>query len=398
LSTTPIPPRTARIAVSFMFFANGALLSSWASRIPTVQQHLQLNAGELGTALWGLAVGAFTAFLLISWLMARLGSRLTTTLAAIFCCIVLVLPALAPNAPLLWLSLALLGAGNSAMDVAMNAQGAVVEERYGRPIMSSFHGLWSIGSIIGASYGSLMAWLNISPLLHFIGIAILIGLIILPISRWLLPVTTQPDSNTPIIARPTRALLGLGIIGFCSYLSEGAIADWSGVYLHSSLGTSTGLAAAGFACYSVAMTIARLNGDHLTQHIGPDKQARFGGLLAATGLGLALLIHQPIAAIIGFVCVGAGLACIAPLVFSTASRIPGHSPAVSLAAVATMAYMGSLVGPPVIGQLADILSLRGALGLIVLFCAIIALLAHSLRRAQPQDNQIEKQDIGNIAT
>jgi MFS family permease len=381
-----------------MFFANGALLSSWASRIPTVQQHLQLNAGELGTALWGLAVGAFTAFLLISWLMARLGSRLITTLSAIFCCIALILPALAPNPLLLWLSLALLGAGNSAMDVAMNAQGAVVEERYGRPIMSSFHGLWSIGSIVGASYGSLMAWLNISPLLHFIGIAVLMSPVILLVSRWLVPVTAQPDSNTPIIARPTRALLGLGIIGFCSYLSEGAIADWSGVYLHSSLGTSTGLAAAGFACYSVAMTIARLNGDRLTQHFGPAKQARLGGLLAATGLGLALLIHQPIAAIIGFVCVGAGLACIAPLVFSTASRIPGHSPAVSLAAVATMAYMGSLVGPPVIGQLADILSLRGALGLVVVFCATIALLAHALRRAQPQDSPIEKQDMGNIAT
>lgn len=392
LSTKPTLLQAARIAVSVMFFVNGMLLGSWAARIPTIQQHLQLSTGALGIALWGAAVGALSSFPITGWLITRLGSRVTTALAAPVCCAALVLPALVPNALLLWLSLALYGTANSAMDVSMNAQGAAVEERYGRPIMSSFHGLWSAGSIAGASFGSLMAWLNVTPPLHFLLVSLLLGVSVLLGSRWLLPVATQSDSKTPIFARPTKALLGLGIIGFCSFMTEGAIIDWSGVYLHSSLGASTGLAAAGFACYSVTMTIARLNGDRVTQRIGPVKQARLGALLAALGLGITLLIHQPITAIIGLACVGAGIACLAPLVFSAASRVPGLAPGLSLAAVATMAYAATLVGPPVIGQLAEILSLRGALALVVLLCLTIALLAQTLRPAQAEDNQAETKD------
>lgn len=386
-STTP--PRAARVAVSLMFFANGVLLASWASRIPTVQQHLALNPGALGIALWGLAVGALAAFPVTGWLITRLGSRKTTTLAACTCCVALVLPALAPNLPLLWLALALLGAGNSAMDVAMNAQGAEVEVRYGRPIMSSFHGLWSVGSIVGASCGGLMAGFNIAPLPHFLAIALLLGIVIPLASRYLLPIPTQAAEKTPIFARPTKALLGLGIIGFCSYLSEGAIADWSGVYLHTGLGTSLAIAAVGYTCYAIAMTLARLNGDRITQLLGPVRQVRISGLLAALGMGMALLIHQPVVAIIGFTLVGIGLACIAPLVFSTASRIPGIAPGLALAAVATMAYTGSLVGPPVLGQLADLLTLRGSLALLVLLGLLISLFAHTVRKPHSQTQQAD---------
>ncbi|WP_165423886.1 MFS transporter [Ktedonosporobacter rubrisoli] len=381
MSTKPASLLTARIAISLIFFINGVILASWASRIPTIQQQLQLQPGALGIALWGQATGALGAFAIVGWLIVRLGSRVTTIIPAIFCCIILILPALAPNLPLLWLSLALLGASSSITDVAMNAQAAALEVLYKKPIMSSFHGLWSVGSLVGASCGSLMAWLNITPLVHFSLICILLTLLILLASRWLLPSEAPSDSKTPLFARPSKALLGLGLIGFCSYLSEGAVADWSGVYLHGSLGTSTGLAALAFALYSLTMTIARLSGDYLTRRLGSVTQARLGGLLSALGLGLALFFRDPVIALIGFACVGAGLACVAPLVFSTASRTPGFTPGLALATVATIAYTGSLVGPPVIGQVAELFSLPVALGLIALLSLVIVMLSHTLYRS-----------------
>lgn len=388
MSTQPLALRTARYAISLMFFANGMLLASWAARIPTIQQQLQLDPGPLGIALWGLAVGSLVAFSYVGWLIVHLGSRLTTTIAAIVCCCSLVLPALAPNLPLLWLSLMLLGMGNSVMDVSMNAQAASLEESYRRPIMSSFHGLWSVGALVGASGGSLMAWLNIMPLFHFLLVSGLLLLVVLLASRWLLPTTAKLSEKTPVFARPTKALLGLGIIGFCSFMSEGAMADWSGVYLHRSLGTSAGLAALAFAVYSLAMTVARLLGDSITKRIGPVLHVRLGGLLAALGLGLALLFQQPILALVGFACVGAGLACMAPLVFSTASRTPNLAPGLALAAVATMSYTGSLVGPPVIGQIAELISLPYALGLLALLGLVIVLLAPTLARAPRQEREV----------
>jgi MFS family permease len=383
-------PRAARRVVSLMFCVNGMVLASWASRIPAIQQHLQLDAGALGIALWGMAVGALLAFPFTGWLIARLGSRLVTTIAVMMLCVALILPALAPGLPLLWISLSLLGAANGTMDVAMNAQAAATEARYGRPIMSSFHGMWSVGSIAGAGIGSLMAWLNIAPLSHFLAVSIFLVVISLISSNWLLEVPKQPDSKTPVFVLPTKTLLGPGLIGFCAYLSEGAIADWSGVYLHGSLGASAGLAAAGYAFYSLIMTIARLGGDRLTEMLGPVRHVRLGGAFAAIGLGLTLLVPHPLVAILGFACVGAGLACVAPLVFSTASRVPGLSPGLGLAAVATMAYTGSLAGPPVIGQLAELLTMRGALGLLVVLCAVIALLAFVVKPPQAKNEELSE--------
>lgn len=365
-------------------------MASWASRIPTVQQQLHMDTGTLGIALWGAAVGALSAFPLTSWLIARLGSRLTTIIGGLFFCGALVLLALAPDPLLLWCALLLFGAGTSTTDIAMNAQASAVEERYGRPIMSSFHGLWSVGNIAGAGIGGIMAGWNIAPLPHFLLVFVVLFVALLLAARWLLPIAPEPGQRTPIFARPTRALFGLGFIAFCAFLCEGAMTDWSAVYLHSTLGTSTGIAAAGFACYALAMTIARLGGDRLTQILGPVKQVRLSGLLVLLGLALALLIPYPPVAILGLAFVGAGLACVAPLVFSAAGRTPNMSPGLALAAVATVAYSGSLIGPPLIGHVADIITLRGALGLAVLLGIAITLLARTVGRVPPQQNAIEK--------
>jgi len=379
----PVPggvPRVARLAVSGMFFVNGALLANWVARIPAVQQRLGLNAGALGIALLGMAIGALLSFPLAGWLIARYGSRSVTIGASFAYCAALPLPALAPNLPLLMTALMALGAGNGAMDVAMNAQGVAVERRYGRPIMSSFHGLFSIGGLAGAVTGGIMAGASIQPFPHLLGVAAALAIGAAVSARGLLPVAADAGSGASTFARPNRALLGLGVVAFCSAMGEGAMADWSAVYLHSSLGAAAGFAAAGFAGFSLAMTVGRLSGDALTRRFGPVALVRLGGLLAAVGLGVALALGQPLVSVVGFACVGAGLSLVAPLVFSAAGRASaaGVSASAALAAVATMGYTGFLLGPPVIGAIAQALSLRAALGLVVLLGIAIAVLARNV--------------------
>jgi len=370
--------RAARWAVAAMFLVNGALLANWVARIPTVQQRLGLSAGALGIALLGMAIGALAAFPVTGLLIAHYGSRRVTTGAALVYCAAVPLPGLAPSLPLLMVALIALGAGNGAMDVAMNAQGVAVEARYGRPIMSSFHGLWSVGGFAGALAGGAAAGAGIAPFPHLLGAAVVLVIAALVAARWLLPVAADADSGAPAFARPTRALLGLGVVAFCSALGEGAMADWSAVYLHSSLATSAAFAAAGYAGFSLAMTVGRLSGDRLTHRFGPVVLVRVGGLLAAVGLSVALVVGRSVPAVAGFALVGAGLSLVAPLVYSRAGRTPGVSSAAALAAVATMGYTGFLLGPPIIGAVAQALSLRDALGLIVLLAVAIAALARNV--------------------
>ena len=263
----------------------------------------------------------------------------------------------------------------------MNAQAIAVEQRYRRPIMSSFHGLYSVGGMAGAASGGLVASLGVNPSTHLLGTALLLLMVVVLASRRLLPTEVDSTTTEPTFALPTRSLVNLGILAFCVMLSEGAMADWSAVYLHQTLKTGLGLAAAGYAVFSLAMAVFRLAGDRLIQHFGPVRMVRLGGTVAATGLGLSLVIAQPFAALIGFACVGVGLSSLVPIVFSAAGRTPGIAPSLALAAVTTTGYSGFLCGPPLIGFVADFLNLRVALGIVVVMSAISAVLAPTVARS-----------------
>ncbi len=373
-------PKAARLAVAAVFFVCGAGFANWVARIPVVQQKLGLTNGALGIALLGTAVGALLAMPITGWLVARVGSRPMAQLAVLTYCIVLPLPVLAPNLLLLTIALMVYGAAFGALDVSMNAQAIAVEQRYRRSIMSSFHGLYSAGGLAGAASGGLVASLGINPVPHLLGAALLLGIMAIIASRRLLPTGVDHVTSGPAFALPTRSLLNLGIVAFCVMLSEGAMADWSAIYLHRTLKLEPGLAAAGYVVFSLAMTVGRLTGDRLIQRLGPVMVVRLGGTVAATGLGLSLVIAQPIAALIGFGCVGIGLSSLIPIVFSAAGQTPGVAPSVALAAVSTTGYGGFLCGPPLIGFVADFLTLRLALGLVVLMSATSALLARSVAR------------------
>jgi MFS family permease len=376
--------RAARRGVTVIFLLNGVLFGAWATRIPAVKGRLELGEGALGVALALIAVGALSAMPLAGWLSARHGSRWTTRLAAVAFCVATPLPALAPSYPLLMLACFALGASGGALDVAMNTHGVAVEQRHPRPILSSLHAAFSAGGLIGAATGSLAAGLGIDARTHLITVAAL-ALAAVPFAgAALLPRSADvAEEGAPLLVRPPRRLWALGVIGLCGLLAEGASADWSAVYVNDSLEAGAGVAGLAFAAFSLTMTAGRLAGDRLTSAWGPERLVRRGGLLGAAGLGAALLISEPAAAIVGFACLGAGLAGIVPTIFRAAGTTPGIAPGVALAAVSTAGYTGFLAGPPLIGGLAQATSLPPALGLVAVLGLVIAALASSVPAMAP---------------
>lgn len=385
--------RHARLALTVTFFVNGAVLSNWVPRIPAVQDHLGLSNGALGLALLGVAVGALISMPVAGALAARFGSRPVVTVSGLALCAGLPLPALATGPLTLWLALLVLGLANGALDVSMNAQGVAVQARAGRPILSSFHAAFSFGGLTGAITGGLAAGLGIVPLRHFVVVAAICAVAAFASSRGLMGaraealahpvVPTREPKTRRRLPRPSRRLLALGVVAFCCLLGEGAMGDWTAVYLKNTLHTGAGVAAAGFAAFSLTMTVGRLFGDHLTAGWGPVRLVRRGGVLVAVALGAGLLVGEPWAAIVGFGGVGAGLAAIVPVVFSAAGASGDLPAGPAIAAVSTLGYLGFLAGPPVIGLTAGVVTLTGALGIVVLMGGIIALLAGSVRPYQP---------------
>ncbi len=376
------PPRAARRAVVTIFAVNGAALSSWFPHIPAVQRKLELSDGALGAALLGVPAGALLSMISCGWLLARFGSATVTRAAALALCVTLPLPGLAPNIALLALALALLGIANGTLDVAMNAQAVEIERLYRRPIMASFHAAFSLGGLLSAGLAIPILSLGAGTVTHLSGAALALGLAAITAARWVLPVEPEA-SRGPAFTRPTRGLLWLGMIAFCVLLGEGAMADWSAVYLRNTLETSAGFAAAGYAAFSGAMALGRLTGDRLITRLGPERLIRGGGLVVAVGLGLAVVTAHPAAALIGFASVGAGLSCLFPVLLSAAARTGNVATGQALATVTAVGYTGFLAGPPLIGLAAEGITLRWALSIVAALGGVIAALAPAVRTADP---------------
>lgn len=368
----------ARWAVAAVFLANGAAIGSWAPHIPLLKERLGLSPGLLGLALLAMAAGALIAMPLAGIVIARRGSAPVASVAGLLFCALLPLPVLAPGLTSLSLALVLFGAANGAMDVAMNAHGVAVERRLGRPVMSSFHAMYSLGGLVGAAAGG--ALLIVMPAaIHAMATAVLLVAVMVLAGRHLLPGAADTGLSGSTFALPGRGTLALGLLAFLAYMSEGAILDWSAVYIRESLNAGTTLAAAGFAAFSATMALGRFFGDGLRARFGSSGLARASALLAAGGLGLGLVMTDPLAVVAGFACAGLGLSNIVPILFGAAGRARGQTPATAIAAVATLGYTGLLAGPALIGFVAEWTTLGLALGLLVLACAIIALSARAVR-------------------
>ena len=373
--------RVARASVAAIFFINGAATANWLVRIPAVQAKLGLSAGALGVALLGVAVGALIAMPRAGHLVARYGSRPVTRVAAVVFGATLLLPALAPNPYVLVVALVALGIGHGSLDVAMNAQASTVERQYARPIMSGFHALWSAGGLAGASMGGFFAQHQVGAAAHVSGTALVAGVLAVAVTGGMLPAEIDVATGDTAPARPRGILLTLGIMAFCVLLGEGAMADWSALYLRDVTGAAPGLAAAGYAAFSLAMASGRFVGDALTVRVGATPLVRGGGILAALGLTFALTIGTPRAAIIGFAAVGAGFSVAFPLMLAKAGALPGTSAGTAIATVSVFGYAGFLAGPPLIGFVAQATTLRGGLAVVIVTSLIVASLAGGFRRA-----------------
>lgn len=380
-----MPPAASRVAVAILFLMNGGLFGTWVSRIPAVQTGRGLSHATLGLALLAIAAGALVAMPLAGRLAARFGSHRVCQLCAVFYALALPMLAIAPGFMLFVTVLVGFGACHGALDVAMNAQAVVVEKRYRRPIMSSFHALFSVGGLAGAAIGGLVASFGVSPTPHFIGAAVtLLAVAVVIAFPHLIPdqqlgSRREHSKAGSRFSLPPRALLAIGAVAFCAMVGEGAMADWSGVFLKQALQASDGFAAAGYAAFSATMVGTRLCGDALSTRLGPVNLVRLSGAVAVLGMIFVLVGPSPGMAMLGFALVGAGFATVVPVAFSAAGRASGVSPSAALATVTTIGYLGFLVGPPIIGFVAEWLGLRGALALIVISSGMIFALAPAVR-------------------
>ena len=317
----------ARRAVAVFFFVNGAALASWVPHIPAIKSRHLMTDGTLGLVLLSMAVGSVLALPVAGWLVGRLGSRVTTAAAGVALCLALPLPIASPSVFALSLSLGLLGACNGLLDVSMNAQAAEIQRRVGRPIMSSFHALFSLGGVVGALLASGAMALGVSDMGHVgVSAAIALSAVVLAL-RGLVPPAREGDHAGPGVVRPSGALVTLGILALLGLLAEGAVADWSAVYLHDTLGSSPSAAAAGFAAFSLTMTAGRFTGDALVSRLGSRRVLRGSSAVAALGLAAALLVGHPEIGVVGFALVGLGIANIIPVLFSAAAQVPDVPPA-----------------------------------------------------------------------
>ncbi|GAA3996010.1 MFS transporter [Hymenobacter fastidiosus] len=385
-SAAPRSTNQARFAVTLIFFLHGLLFANWAARLPELELRYGLSHRDLGQVLFCHAMGAWCAMPAASWLIQRLGTaRLTTAGALLFCGLIPGMALLAGPTQLMALFF-LLGAATGLLDVAMNSQALQVEERQGRPIMSSFHAAFSFGGMLGAGAGALSTRLGLGlapALLSFSAVSLLLVLgaagRLLPAEPTVAPLVAQGPKAR--FAWPSPSMLGLGLIAFCCMLGEGAMADWSTIYLVQDTAAPPALAPLGYAAFSLTMTVGRIFGDTLVLKFGPRLIVAAGGLLALGGLLSMLLLPTPLVGIGGLFLIGLGLAGVVPTVFSAAGRQPGMAPGVAVGLVSTIGYGGFLLGPPLIGWLADGFTLRAALGVVVGLLALLVVVALSVRFA-----------------
>ncbi|MEX0283466.1 MAG: MFS transporter [Paracoccaceae bacterium] len=368
-------------AVVAAFAFNGLFFGTWAARIPAFKDKFDLDPQTLGLLLLGLAAGAIVSFPVAGTLSERLGAARLTVLCAWAYGPVFVALAFAPSP--IWLAFALLafGAVHGGMDVVMNAWGAKVETDMGRSTMSIFHALFSVGAGLGAASGYVAARLGMDPTAHFLIVAGAGALVSLPL---MIPVArnTLPDpqaGGTPMLALPSRSLILVGLIAFTSSMGEGAMADWSAVFLLTVAEATEAEAALCYTVFSVAMVVVRLMGGVVIARLGPVFACRASAATAFLGLMISIFGGSQALIYMGFALVGMGYAVIMPLAFSRAANDPKIRPGPALAGVATLGYGGLLLGPPIIGFLAQAVGIRLSFLALAALTLLAMVLASQLR-------------------
>ncbi|GAB2747621.1 MFS transporter [Streptomyces bullii] len=384
--------RRARYAVAAVFAVHGAVTGSFATRVPWIQDHAGVSAGQLGLALAFPALGASVAMPLAGYISHRLGARTALRGLIALWTLSLILPSLAPNLLTLCLALFTYGATAGMADVAMNALGVEVENRLGRSIMSGLHGMWSAGALIGSAAGTLAAHLGSDARLHHALAAGALTVVGVLSCQWVLDLQPAEDEEPPPrFALPPRSALLIGAIGFCAVFAEGASLDWSAVYLRDQMEASAGLAAACTTGFTLTMAVARIAGDKVVDRYGAVRTVRTSGVLAVLGGLLIVVADRPAVAMAGFALMGLGIAVVVPLCFAAAGR-SGPNPSLAIAGVATITYTSGLIAPSAIGTLAQATSLVVSFCLVTVLAGGLAAFAGVLRPGDRDRPKISRPD------
>jgi MFS family permease len=364
--------RRARAGTALTFAFNGFLWAAWVPHIPQVKSQLGLSDAALGFALLGPAIGSMISMPLIGRATTRWGSGPVTTAMAFTSYLLIAGPGLAWNLPSLFAALLLWGVAAGGLDVTMNAQAVQVEKSYGRPIMSSFHAWWSVGTVAGTVAGSFGAGLGVSLARQQFGLALLVALVTLWSMRQFIADHRAEEYSAGGRVFELRLVL-LGIAGICALLAEGSAGDWSPVYLRDDLGVAVGHAGLAYGAFTLLMTAGRLIGDRVVHRLGRSRSLGLLAALGTVGMSGGLIWHNLAGAMIGFGCLGLGLSVLVPVFFSTAADGPGAA-GPKLAVVSSFSYLGFLIGPAALGPLASATSIHSALWVLPSFAALAGIL------------------------
>lgn len=356
-----------RLAVSLFYFCQGLIFASWASRIPVIKDNLDLTEAQLGTLLLMLPVGQLATMALAGKLVTTYGSsKVLRIMPILYACLLLTI-SFAENAIQLGGILLAFGIASNMCNIAVNTQGVAVEKIYQKSIMSSFHGAWSIAGFTGALIGLLTMNIGVNTFYHFI----IIGLIIITNTlinyKHLVPGKAKSTEKTSFFSKPEKSLVLLGIIGFFSMATEGAMFDWSGVYFKEAVGAPENLIIVGYASFMVMMAAGRFIGDYVISRIGRKTTLQISGIFMFTGMMISAIFPQFWICTLAFMLVGIGVACNVPTVYSLAGKNKKVSSGVALAMVSSISFLGFLLGPPLIGYIAEISSLRYSFGIFAIF-------------------------------
>lgn len=364
--------KVIRATVGAMFFLAGLTFASWASRIAGIQQKLSLSDAALGGILFTLPVGLMVSLPFSGWIITRIGSRKLLLFALPLYAVALASLGLAHNTLQLIAGLFCFGFTSNAMNIAVNTQAVATEKLYSKPIMASFHGLWSLAGFTGAAIGTLMIGEGIDPAVHF-SLILLLVLIGIAVSFRYLQDDVGSVQSGPVFVMPDASLMKLGVVAFCSMICEGAMFDWSVIYFKKVIHAENAWIAAGYTAFMSTMAGGRFVADWFSGRFGLKRTLQVSGTLTATGLLIAVFFPYMLTAVLGFMLVGAGVSSVVPLVYSTAGKSGTMSPGVAIAAVSTIGFVGFLIGPPVIGFVAGAFSLRVSFMLIAAMgmCVVI---------------------------
>ncbi len=373
--TTALNRRKSRFSVSAIFFAYGLTFASWASRIPTIQQELNISDGVLGMILFALPVGLFLCLPFSGWIINHFGSRKVVIVSGTVYSTLLLAIGMTQNVIQLVAVLLIFGFFSNLLNIAVNTQAAGVEASYSKPIMASFHGMWSLAGFAGAAIGTIMMGYGINPFYHFLLILALMLLTITLSNKSLIEKDAGQNAEGLKFVLPDRPLLKLGIIAFCSLICEGTMFDWSGVYFLKIVKAEPAWIGAGYTAYMIAMASGRFLADWLTHKIGVQRVLQLSGSLTGLGLGVAVFFPQQTPAIIGFLIVGLGVSSVVPLAYSAASKSVTMPASQALTTVTTIGFFGLLIGPPIVGLIAGETSLKTAFTFLILMGLMVLILS-----------------------